>query len=410
MTGKIQTLKGFRDFLPEQAKKRQWLKKKIEETFELWGYDPLETPTLEPLELFAGQIGEDEKLFFKFQDNAGRDVALRYDQTVPTCRVVGQYAQELPLPFKRYQIQPAFRTENPQKGRYREFIQCDADIFGVASPLADAEVIALSLDIYRRLGFKNAVVSINDRSLLANLPYEAIVAIDKLEKIGEDGVIADMVAKGIDEATARKYLDQVRNLTPNETIKIIFDYLDKSGFDSTWYKFEPTLARSFSYSTGPIWEVKIPGLEGGSVLGGERFDKLVERVSGINIPGTGFGLGFDRTLEAAEAAGLVPGFKTGSQLLICTLGNAYLESSLSLAAKLRGSNTNTEIYPDPQAKLDKQLKYANKKGIPFVVILGENEIKTKSVTLKNMTTGEQTSYSSDKPEDIAAYVQKPPPL
>ncbi|MEK7063875.1 MAG: histidine--tRNA ligase [Patescibacteria group bacterium] len=410
MTGKIQTLKGFRDFLPEQAKKRQWLKKKIEETFELWGYDPLETPTLEPLELFAGQIGEDEKLFFKFQDNAGRDVALRYDQTVPTCRVVGQYAQELPLPFKRYQIQPAFRTENPQKGRYREFIQCDADIFGVASPLADAEVIALSLDIYRRLGFKNAVVSINDRSLLANLPYEAIVAIDKLEKIGEDGVIADMVAKGIDEATARKYLDQVRNLTPNETIKIIFDYLDKSGFDSTWYKFEPTLARSFSYSTGPIWEVKIPGLEGGSVLGGERFDKLVERVSGINIPGTGFGLGFDRTLEAAEAAGLVPSFKTGSQLLICTLGNAYLESSLSLAAKLRGSNTNTEIYPDPQAKLDKQLKYANKKGIPFVVILGENEIKTKSVTLKNMTTGEQTSYSSDKPEDIAAYVQKPPPL
>ena len=410
MTGKIQTLKGFRDFLPEQAKKRQWLKKKIEETFELWGYDPLETPTLEPLELFAGQIGEDEKLFFKFQDNAGRDVALRYDQTVPTCRVVGQYAQELPLPFKRYQIQPAFRTENPQKGRYREFIQCDADIFGVASPLADAEVIALSLDIYRRLGFKNAVVSINDRSLLANLPYEAIVAIDKLEKIGENGVIADMVAKGIDEATARKYLDQVRNLTPNETIKIIFDYLDKSGFDSTWYKFEPTLARSFSYSTGPIWEVKIPGLEGGSVLGGERFDKLVERVSGINIPGTGFGLGFDRTLEAAEAAGLVPSFKTGSQLLICTLGNAYLESSLSLAAKLRGSNTNTEIYPDPQAKLDKQLKYANKKGIPFVVILGENEIKTKSVTLKNMTTGEQTSYSSDKPEDIAAYVQKPPPL
>ena len=410
MTGKIQTLKGFRDFLPEQAKKRQWLKKKIEETFELWGYDPLETPTLEPLELFAGQIGEDEKLFFKFQDNAGRDVALRYDQTVPTCRVVGQYAQDLPLPFKRYQIQPAFRTENPQKGRYREFIQCDADIFGVASPLADAEVIALSLDIYRRLGFKNAVVSINDRSLLANLPYEAIVAIDKLEKIGEDGVIADMVAKGIDEATARKYLDQVRNLTPNETIKIIFDYLDKSGFDSTWYKFEPTLARSFSYSTGPIWEVKIPGLEGGSVLGGERFDKLVERVSGINIPGTGFGLGFDRTLEAAEAAGLVPSFKTGSQLLICTLGNAYLESSLSLAAKLRGSNTNTEIYPDPQAKLDKQLKYANKKGIPFVVILGENEIKTKSVTLKNMTTGEQTSYSSDKPEDIAAYVQKPAPL
>lgn len=408
MTSKIQTLKGFRDFLPEQAKKRQWLKRKIEATFELWGYDPLETPTLEPLELFAGQIGEDEKLFFKFQDNAGRAVALRYDQTVPTCRVVGQYAGELALPFRRYQIQPAFRAENPQKGRYREFVQCDADIFGVASPLADAEVIALSLDIYRRLGFKDAVVSVNDRSLLADLPYEAIVAIDKLEKIGEDGVIADMVAKGIDESTARKYLAKVKNLTPNETVKTIFDYLDKSGFDSTWYKFEPTLARSFSYSTGPIWEVKITGLAGGSVLGGERFDKLVERVSGVNIPGTGFGLGFDRTLEAAEAYDLIPKFKTGSQLLICPLGNAYLESSLSLAAKLRARDINTEVYPDPEAKLDKQLKYANKKGVPFVAILGENELKAKSVTLKNMTTGEQTSYSSAKPEDIAAHVQKPP--
>ncbi|MEK7524750.1 MAG: histidine--tRNA ligase [Patescibacteria group bacterium] len=405
---KIQTLKGFRDFLPSEAKKRQWLKRKIEETFELWGYDPLETPTLEPLELFAGQIGEDEKLFFKFQDNAGREVALRYDQTVPTCRVVGQYAQELPLPFKRYQIQPAFRTENPQKGRYREFVQCDADIFGVASPLADAEVIALSLDIYRRLGFKNAVVSVNDRSLLADLPYEAIVAIDKLEKIGEDGVIADMAAKGIAEATARKYLDQVRNLTPNDTIKTIFDYLDKSGFDSTWYKFEPTLARSFSYSTGPIWEVKIPGLEGGSVLGGERFDKLVERISGVNISGTGFGLGFDRTLEAAEASGLVPSFKTGSQLLVCTLGKDSLNTSLSLANALRNNLVNTEVYPDPEAKLDKQLKYADKKGIPFVAIIGEDEVKAQSITLKNMATGEQTSYSSDKPEDIAAYVQKPP--
>ncbi len=408
MTTSPQTLKGFRDFLPPQALKRQWLKDRLVEIFEIWGFDPLETPTLEPLELFTGNIGEDEQYFYNFTDRGGRQVALRYDQTVPTCRVVGQYAQELPLPFRRYQIQPAFRAENPQKGRYREFIQCDADIFGVASPLADAEMIALSLDIYRRLGFKDAVVLVNDRSLLADLPYEAIVAIDKLEKIGEDGVIADMAAKGIAEATARKYLDQVRNLTPNDTIKTIFDYLDKSGFDSTWYKFEPTLARSFSYSTGPIWEVKIPGLEGGSVLGGERFDKLVERISGVNISGTGFGLGFDRTLEAAEASGLVPSFKTGSQLLVCTLGKDSLNTSLSLANALRNNLVNTEVYPDPEAKLDKQLKYADKKGIPFVAIIGEDEVKAQSITLKNMATGEQTSYSSDKPEDIAAYVQKPP--
>ncbi|OGD72250.1 histidine--tRNA ligase [Candidatus Collierbacteria bacterium RIFCSPHIGHO2_01_FULL_50_25] len=406
---KIQTLKGFRDFLPEQAKKRQWLTRRIEAVFELWGYDPLETPTLEPLELFAGQIGEEEQLFFKFEDNAGRQVALRYDQTVPTCRVVGQYAQVLPMPFRRYQIQPVFRAEKPQKGRYREFTQCDADIFGVASPLADAEVIALSLDIYRRLGFPNALVLVNDRSLLSDLPYKAIVAIDKLEKIGEAGVITEMIAKGIDETTAREYLIKVRALTPNETIRIIFDYLDKSGFDSSWYKFEPTLARSFSYSTGPIWEVKIPGFDSGSVLGGERYDQLVERVSGINVSGTGFGLGFDRTLEAAEQLGLIPSFKTGSQVLICTLGKDNLNLSLILTSALRDNGgVNTEIYPDPEAKLDKQLKYANKKGIPFVAILGENEIKNQTVTVKNMASGEQTSLPLDKPDELAAYVQTPP--
>jgi histidyl-tRNA synthetase len=145
--------------------------------------------------LFAGQIGEDEKLFFKFEDSGGRQVALRYDQTVPTCRVVGQYASSLPFPFRRYQIQSAYRSEKPQKGRYREFTQCDADIFGEPGPLADAEVIALSLDIYRKLGFKEAKVLINDRSLLSGIPYPAIVAIDKLGKIGEEGVVAEMNSK-----------------------------------------------------------------------------------------------------------------------------------------------------------------------------------------------------------------------
>ena len=154
---KTQTLKGFRDFLPKEALKRKWLREKISEVFELWGYDPLETPTLEYLEVFQGVIGEDEKLFFKFEDQGGRNVAMRYDQTVPACRVVGQYQSQLPTPFKRYQIQSAFRSENPQKGRYREFLQCDADIWGVKEPYADAEVIALSLEIYKELGFKKAV-------------------------------------------------------------------------------------------------------------------------------------------------------------------------------------------------------------------------------------------------------------
>lgn len=398
---KLQTLKGFRDFLPAEALKRQWLKEKITSVFEKWGYDPMETPTLEPLEIFEGQVGEDEKLFFKFTDPGGRNVALRYDQTVPTCRAVGQYANQLTFPFRRYQIQPAFRAENTQKGRYREFLQCDADIFGSSSPIADAEVIALSLDIYRTLGFKQAVVLINDRSLLADLPYEAIVAIDKLKKIGKEGVIADMVKKNISVEKANEYFDYVQNLKPNETIGIITNYLKNAGFNESWYKFEPTLARSFSYSTGPIWEIEIPGFDTGSVLGGERFDKLIERISGIQIPGTGFGLGFDRTLEAADQFGLIPEFNTNSKVLVTIFDKSLIDKSTQATAYLREQNINTELYPDENTKLDKQLKYADKKNIPFVIIIGEQEAQDNTVVLKNM---KEKTQSILKLEDIPSKI------
>lgn len=384
-----QALKGFRDFLPQAALKRNWLKNKIVSVFENWGYDPLETPTLEPLELFAGQIGEDEKLFFKFTDNGGREVALRYDQTVPTCRVVGQYQNEISFPFRRYQIQPAFRAENTQKGRYREFIQCDADIFGIDSPVADAEVIALSLSIYKAIGFSSVKVLVNDRSLLKDLPYTAIVALDKLPKIGKVGVLAEMVKKGISSEQAQEYLDLVSKLQPNETLKTIFACLKAYGFDESWFQFEPTLARSFSYSTGPIWEVIVPELGGNSVLGGERFDNLVEKISGQKIPGTGFGLGFDRTLEAAEQLGLVPDFNTKTQVLVTVFSPDLLGASVKLASQIRELGFAVELYPDDQAKLNKQLKFANQKGIPYVAILGEDENKSGQFTLKNMSSGEQ---------------------
>lgn len=390
MSVKTQTLKGFRDFLPGEALERAWLINTIKTTFEAWGFDPLETPTLEPLELFEGQIGEDEKLFFKFEDPGGRKVALRYDQTVPVCRVVGQYWDELPKPFKRYQIQPAFRAEKPQKGRYREFLQCDADIFGVESAMADAEVIALGLDIYKRVGFKRAVVKINDRALLKDIPYEAIVALDKLAKIGEEGVIKDMVQKGIENGQAKNYLATVKSLEPNDTIKTIFSYLEQSGFPRDWYEFDPTIARSFSYSTGPIWEIVIPDIEGGSVLGGERFDKLVEKLSGRNIPGTGFGLGFDRTLEAAKEQGLVPQLSTNTKVLITIFNQDLLANSIELSKDLRAKGVNAEVYVDPEAKLDKQLKYADKKGIPFVAIIGPEEAEANEVTLKDLQEKSQS--------------------
>src|SRR3989338_602298 len=231
---KPQTLKGFRDFLPQQAKKRLWLRNRLENIFQLWGFDPIETQTLEPLDIFQGQIGEDEKLFFKFKDPGGRDVALRYDQTLPSVRMVSQYLNTIPLPFKRYQIQPAFRAEKPQKGRYREFVQCDADIFGDPSAYADAETIALSLDIYKQLGFKVVKVLINDRNLLTDIPYPALVAIDKQKKIGNQQVIKEMMNKGIDKAKAEYYLDKISRLKPSVAIKIILQYLNDYG--NTWFK------------------------------------------------------------------------------------------------------------------------------------------------------------------------------
>lgn len=397
---KPQTLKGFRDFLPEAAIKRNFLRDKIRAVFERWGYDPIETPTLEYLEVFEGVIGEDEKLFFKFEDQGGRKVALRYDQTVPACRVVGQYQNDLPTPFRRYQIQPAFRAENPQKGRYREFLQCDADIWGVESADADAEVIALSLAIYKELGFKKAVVKINDRKLLKDYPYEAIVAIDKLKKIGADGVVAEMERKGIAKEKAKEYLDRITSLKPNETITTILQTLKQLGFDKDWYEFDPTIARSFAYSDGPIWEIVIPEYSGGSVLGGERYDTLTEKVSGRKIVGTGFAVGFDRTLEAMEELGLLATEKTLTKVLVTIFSPDLKEKSVDVASILRSNNINTELYPDANAKIEKQLKYADQKGIPYVVIIGPEEAGKNVVKLKNMNTREQQIIAIEKLDKI----------
>lgn len=383
------TLKGFRDFLSKEAMQRQWLKNKIIEVCELWGYEPLETPTLEPLALFAGQIGEDEKLFYQFKDQGDRDVALRYDQTIPTCRVIGQYINQLILPYRRYQVQPVFRAEKPQKGRYREFTQFDIDIFGIASPLADAEVIAVTLDIYRRLGFKTARALINNRDLMKNIPYTAIASIDKLKKIGPEGVITEMIAKGIDKVQAQEYLTYVQNIKPDDTIKTIFKYLSDAGFSDEWFAFEPTLARSFSYSQGPIWEIVIPEYPTGSVGGGERYDGLIERIGNQKIPGTGIGIGFDRTLEAAIACNLIPEFRSISKVLVSVFSQDVWPNAIALSNSIRKNNISVELYPDPSIKMDKQFKYADKKNIPFIVIQGPDEIKNGTVKLKDMKTGEQ---------------------
>ena len=388
MNSKVQTLKGFRDFLPQDTAKRSWVKNKMIKVAEAWGYEPIETPTLEPYSLFKGEIGEDEKLFYKFTDLGGREVMLRYDQTVPTCRYVAANQNSLTFPFKRYQYQSVFRAENTQRGRYREFTQFDVDIFGVPGPSADAEVIAENLDTYLTIGFKKPVVIFNNRDLMKGIPYEAIVAIDKLKKIGEEGVINDMVKKGIPIATAKEYFKKVLEIKPDETVKTIINYLEKSGYGREFYRFEPTLARSFSYSQGPIWEIVIEDYTVGSVGGGERYDGMMERLTGLKIPGTGIAFGFDRTVEAADQLGLIPTEKTTTKLLLTVFSPETLDSTLKLAQTLRNSKINAEVYPET-VRLDKQLKYADKKGIPYVAIIGPEEIKENKIVLKNLKTKEQ---------------------
>jgi len=384
-------LKGFRDFLPEEALKRQYAIDIIRKTFELYGFEPLETPAIEYLETFAGQIGEDEKLFYKFTDAGGRKVALRYDQTVPTCRVIAQYPDKISLPFKRYQIQTVWRSEKPQKGRYREFLQCDADIFGVDNRTADGETIALTIDIFKNLGFTKPIAIINDRDLYQDIPYSAIVAIDKLDKIGVVGVSKELTQKGFN----RKILDQIKNSQPNDNLKTIFDYLDNYGFKEN-YRFKPTLARSFSYSTGTIWEIIDENFSSGSLAGCERFDSLVAKFSDRSVPAVGFAIGFDRTILAMDELKLFPAITTKTKVLVTVFNSQLLKTSQVITQKLRQNQINTDIYPDPQVKLAKQLKYANDNQIPYVLVVGEEEIKKNQITLKNMTSGKQKTLTLEK--------------
>lgn len=392
----LQTLKGFRDFLPAEVAQRQWVKDIMVKTAQAWGYEPIETPTLESYEVFKGEIGEDEKLFYKFRDNGGREVMLRYDQTVPTCRYVAANRDKLTFPFRRYQTQSVFRAENTQKGRYREFTQFDLDIFGVSNPSADAEVIAVNLDTLLKIGFKKPLIIFNNRDLMKDIPYEAIVAIDKLKKIGQDGVIADMRKKGISETDANKYFKAVQDIMPDETIKTIITYLEKSGFGKEFYRFEPTLARSFSYSQGPIWELVIEDYAVGSIGGGERYDGLMERLTGITMPATGMAYGFDRTVEAAQELGLIPASVSQTKILVTIFSQDLQGRALQAAAALREDGINTELYPSPDDKLDKQFKYADKKGIPFALVIGSDEVVKDLVTLKDLTSRTQSSLLLDE--------------
>lgn len=299
-------------------------------------------------------------------------------------------------------MQPVFRAEKPQKGRYREFVQFDLDIFGVSDVTADAEIIAASLAIYKEIGFTNAIALINNRDIFAGIPYRAIVAIDKFDKIGgTDGVLSDMEHSGIPLTDAKSYLNRILSAQPDPSSKAIMEYLSLSGISPDHIRFESKLARSFSYSQGPIWEIVIPDSNIGSVGGGERYDDLCKRISGYPIPATGIGIGFDRTLEAAETLGLIPKNLQDTDILVTVFSPELQPESIKISADLRNKGFAVELYPDAQVKLDKQLKYADKRGIPYAVIIGPDERDKDVIQLKTLATrSSQTLTREEMPEAI----------
>ncbi len=409
---KPQTLKGFRDFLPETAIKRQFVIGKIKEVFERFGFDPLETPALEYASTLKGKYGaEADKLMYIFTDNGGREVGLRYDQTVPTARVVAQYP-DIPKPLKRYQIQPVWRAENTQKGRYREFLQCDADIFGPKSYTADAEIITVFAKCYEALDI-DYVININSREILFSmlkgivkndeqLWLSILQSIDKLDKKSEEDIREELKGKNLTDEEINNIFLRINNidLSQDEWLKYV-KQICTTNFDINEKRinFSPTLVRGLDYYTGIIFEAVDKNNPSSSSLGGGgRYDKLIGQFSGTDIPAVGFALGFDRIVETIQKFDTK---KTNSVVFILTIpekeDSIGINSTLfNLATRLRKKAIPTELNLDTNASWDKQLKYADRKGIPYVIIQGPDEIKRNVVKLKTMQTKEQEELTVDQ--------------
>ena len=404
---KPQTLKGFRDFLPQEARKREYVIDILKGVFQLYGFEPLETPALEYEEILMGKYGEEgNKLMYRFEDNGKRRVALRYDQTVPLARVVAQYGQELPSPFRRYQIQPVWRAENTQRGRYREFLQCDIDITGVDSPLADAEIIACALTGVQKLGFEKLTMNINDRMLFEGIDSTYLTVIDKLPKIGEEAAKQELVERGMEDTEVDAFLAKFSQMIPSENLEKLFEYLEKMGFvKDKDFTFNPLVVRGLDYYTSTIFELVDSENPSLSLAGGGRYDNLIGIFAGSTIPATGLAFGFDRLIETMEAKSLFPKDINAAtpQVLVSIFSPEFSEESVKVSSRLRKSRINTELYPDETVKMEKQLKYADKRGIQYVVIIGPEEVKNNQITLKNLQSGEQEKLSM---EDLVVRLKK----
>lgn len=400
---KPQTLKGFRDFLPVDMTVRNYVKNTLTSLFETCGFQPLETPALEYASVLKGKYGSetDDKLGYFFKDNGDREVGLRYDLTVPTAKILAIYNNQLSLPFRRYQIQPVWRAENTQKGRYREFIQCDIDIFGTDSPIADAEIISIIYQGVQKFGFKDAVIKINSRQILTSILSQSgietnqnsvLQSLDKLDKIGEDGVKNELISKGLDTTQIDSLLNNIKIAQPDEKLSQVLNSLKDFNIPNSAFVFDPSLVRGCDYYTSTIFEVQVPQANG-SIGGGGRYDNLIETLGGPSIPAVGFSFGFERLVDVIQDLRLIPKENQNNiKILVANLGTETQTEIINLTNQLRQNNIPSIIYPDNE-KLGKQIKYALSLSIPYLAIIGTDEAKNNTITLKNLNTTEQQTVS-----------------
>ncbi len=419
---KPRTLKGFRDFFGEELQQRKQIIGIIEQIFQKYGYEPLETPALEYFDILMGKYGEEEKLVYNFEDFGGRRVAMKYDLTVPTCRVLAQYPNKINLPWKRYQMQPVWRADNTQKGRFREFWQCDADVLGCKDTLAEAEYITMGIEILTKLGFKDFLVRINNRKILnAIAEYtgredkftDIVYAIDKWEKRPIEDTVTDLIQRGLTATEADKVVACVQSSEKDSLkaldrlAKLLKDTKDGlSGINELreifrltknprYLVYDSTIARGLAYYTGPVWEWTI--IEGGvgSVGGCGRYDELVASFSGRDIPATGGSFGIERIIEVMRERDMLPKATVTTKILVTVFNQDNALQSFEVANALREKGIATLVFPEYKS-LGKQFEYASKKGIPFAVIIGEDEAKKKLVTLKTLTTREQEQLTLEE--------------
>lgn len=401
----LQTLKGFRDFLPEKMSIRNEVIKRLRLVFEKYGFSELQTPSLEYQEILLGKYGKGaEKLMYLFKDPGGRDVGLRYDLTVPLARVASTY-QDLPKPFKRYQIQPAWRAENTQKGRYREFFQCDIDTIGSNSPIADAEILAVTSGCLKALEFSSYKIKVNSRTILFSIMDNSGIAkerqltiiqsLDKLDKKSKEEVVAELKSKDFEDKQIDLIFAEITKAKPDDYLTKVMALAIDMGAEKI--VFEPTLSRGLDYYTGPIFESVVEEPKIGSITGGGRYDELLKTLGGPDLPAVGTTIGLDRVCDVIEDLGLwKDSVNPFVKVLVTVFSPELLPLSLSVAGKLRSFNVNTELYVSDETPLDKQLKYADNKNIPFVVILGPDEKKDNLITLKNLKTKSQEKIDLDE--------------